>query len=90
MLAKSQDWASPQFYHQKGWIATKFQVTNHNHGALRWKKRNLTVTHLIDSKSTLNQPPTLHPSIQHQSPHNHDIKKPVSAPSKNRTKIEIT
>ena len=40
MIVKLNDW-SPKFFHQKGWIGSKFQAKT-NSGAMRWKKRNQT------------------------------------------------
>ena len=41
---QEKDFINPHFYHQKGWIANKFQVKNTMNAALRWKKRNSTET----------------------------------------------
>ncbi len=38
MIVKPSDW-TPQYFHQKGWIGSKFQVTSHN-PALRRKRIN--------------------------------------------------
>jgi hypothetical protein len=44
MIVRTSEW-SPKFFHQKGWIGSNFQVKT-NCGALRWKKRSHTETHL--------------------------------------------
>ena len=40
MIVKPNDW-SPKFFHQQGWIGSKFHTKNNN-AAMRFKKRART------------------------------------------------
>lgn len=79
---RSKEHTQPQFFHQKGWIATNFKVKNSMNTVLKWRKRNFTEQH--KDEMTLKTSTFLNKSTSFQP-----YQKPATAPGHDRKKQDF-